>query len=169
MKKVLIVFVAVFFVIGWVSAQQVVGNPFATGSFGGSGTATVPEVKPSTPVPAQVQEKKPETPAVPVVQYLVVSKELEGATIHGSYDDWKLSKTVGTDGKTDIVLKEGDMYLLEKNKKYFYPNGDACIAWWSLAKYLGGGKWLNTYDLSTKDKQPPEAKDFKPYEAKWPK
>lgn len=173
MKKIMMIFVAVFLACGFlVSAQAVVGNPFATGSFGGNGTVTVQEPKPSVQVQvqAQTQGKKSEAVAVPlVVEYLMVPKELEGAVIHGSYDDWKLSKTVGPEGKTEVILKEGWFYLLEKDKKFFYPNGDACVAWWSIAKYLGGGRWLNTYDLSTKEKQPIEAKDFKPYEVKWPK
>jgi len=141
---------------------QVVGNPFSLPS-------TAPSAPSAQSSPsAKVEQKAPTNVVAEKVEYLTVPPELEGAIVHGDYDNWKLSKTVGKDGKTDVLLKKGWLYLLEKDGVYYYPNGDKCIAWWSYAIYLGDHKWQNTYDLSRKDQQPQEAKDFKPYEVFWP-
>lgn len=167
MKKIIISVIFFTFFCCFVFGQQVVGNPFAVPSTAPSSSQPLPSVKveqkkatTTTAVTAVVAEK---------VEYLIVPSELAGAVVHGDYDSWKLSKTVGKDGETDIPLKKGWLYLLEKDGKFFYPNGDPCIAWWSYAVYLGDHKWQNTCDLSKEDQQPENAKDFKPYEVLWPK
>lgn len=174
MKRVILVMIVVLISVFWVSAQSAVGNPFAVPSDGASPVSSVPAPSVSSTSAktsgsgSEIQIQLHVQVPAEIMEYLTAPKELAGCIVHGDYDGWKLSKKIGEDGKTDIPLKEGWLYILEKDSShYFYPNGDACIAWWTYAKYLGGGKWLNTCDL-TKE-QPPEAKNFKPYEVKWPK
>jgi hypothetical protein len=108
------------------------------------------------PVPAPTSVSTPirvSTVAAPVVEYLTVSSSMAGAQVFGSYNSWARGVFVGPDGTTKAKLVKGMGYILcmgdpEKGGVWFYPNGDRVKAYYAFAEYLGGGRWLNSWDSS---------------------
>lgn len=121
----------------------------------------------------------------PQVAYLVVPMELtdadgsvyssKGAIIEGDYSNWDEKKNLQVldEGKTNVPLIKNQKYLLRllapemDTPVYFYINGEVCNSYFAFSKYLGSGRWLNTFRAGSESQQPTGF--TAPHEVKWPK
>ncbi|HOC96557.1 MAG TPA: hypothetical protein PLM63_02480 [bacterium] len=104
---------------------------------------------------------------LPAIQFLYVHPNLEGGIVISNENNYPVINdfTVHVGGKTFVRLVEHSIYIIEKDGKFYYPNGDLCpVGKDGRAIYLGDNKWINT---CYQDQDPKNIKKIA-YQVIWP-